>query len=127
MASRTELSLRLANSPGTVQRVCQVLADARVNIVALTVEASGTLRIVTDNPLRAAGALEDAEYRPEQRDVLLLELANTPGALAQAARFVASAGINIEYLYATAQEGDTSAAVIVGVEDPRRAATAIGI
>ena len=56
-----------------------------------------------------------------------MRLENTPGALAQAARFVASAGINIEYLYATAQEGETSAAVIVGVEDPRRAATAIGI
>ena len=127
MAARTELCLRLANSPGALQRACRVLADARVNIVALTVEAAGTLRMVVDNPLRAAGALEEADYRPEQRDVLVVELPNGPGALADLTQLLAGTGVNVEYAYATAVEGQPTAQVVVGVEDARRAATATGI
>ncbi|MBI4477626.1 MAG: ACT domain-containing protein, partial [Acidobacteria bacterium] len=39
---RTELVLRLPNSPGMIARVCQTLADERVNILAVQVEAGGT-------------------------------------------------------------------------------------
>ena len=38
MAIRTELNLRLPNSPGALAAVCRALADERVNIVALAVE-----------------------------------------------------------------------------------------
>ncbi len=127
MAARTELCLRLPNSPGALDRLCRVLGDAGVNIVALSVEATGTLRMVVDNPLRAAGALEEADYRAEQRDVLFLELPNGPGALADAARLLAGAGVNVEYVYATTTEGHPTAGVVVGVEDAQRAATATGI
>ena len=127
MATRTELCLRLPNSPGALNRVCQVLADAGVNLVALTVEAAGTLRMVTDNPLRAAGALEEADYRADQRDVLFVEVPNGPGALADTARLLAGAGVNVEYVYATASEGQSTVGVVVGTEDAQRAATSTGI
>ncbi len=127
MATRTELCLRLPNSPGALNRVCQVLADAGVNLVALTVESAGTLRMVTDNPLRAAGALEEADYLVDQRDVLFVEVANGPGALADTARLLAGAGVNVEYVYATASEGQSTVGVVVGTEDAQRAATTTGI
>ena len=79
MAIRTELSLRLQNTPGSLDRVCQYLLDERVNIVALSLEAGGTLRLVVDNPLRAAGTLEDKQYAVDQREVLLIQLPNDPG------------------------------------------------
>ena len=127
MAVRRELCLRLQNSPGALSRVCGVLAAERVNVVALTVEAGGALRLVADNPLRAAATLESADYVVEQRDVLFLELPNGPGALERAARLLAAADVNVEYTYASAVESQALAVVIVGVEDARRAAARAGV
>ena len=127
MAVRTELCLRLQNSPGALSRACGVLAAERVNVVALTVEAGGALRLVVDNPLRAAATLESADYVVEQRDVLFLELPNGPGALERAARLLAAADVNVEYAYASAVESQALAVVIVGVEDAQRAAASAGV
>ena len=62
MAMRTELSLRLQNSLGVLSHICQHLSEERVNILALNLEAGGTLRLVVDNPLRAG--VGGARYRP---------------------------------------------------------------
>ena len=126
MAIRTELSVRLPNSPGALGRVCRILGDERVNVFALTVERGGTLRMVVDNPLRAAGALADREYTVEERNVLFLSLPNAPGALGKAAGLLATADVNVEYAYASALESRSRAAVVIGVEDAERAATASG-
>lgn len=127
MAIRTELSLRLPNSPGALGRACRILGDERVNVVALTVERGGTLRMVVDNPLRAAGALAEHGHAVEQRSVLFLEVPNGPGALGRAAGLLAAADVNIEYAYASAIGSQPLAAVVVGAEDAERTATAAGV
>ena len=127
MAIRTELTLRLPNSPGALSRACRILGDERVNVIALAVERGGILRMVVDNPLRAAGALAEREYAVEQRSVLLLQLSNGPGALGHAAGLLAAADVNVEYAYSSVLENQTLATVVVGVDDAERAATATGI
>jgi hypothetical protein len=127
MAIRTELSLRLPNSPGALAKVCNALASARVNLVALHLEGSGRLRLIVDNPLSGAGALHDHEYQVEQHDVLYAVVPNTPGALAGIARLIAEGGVNIDYAYASALEGGAMSAVVFGVADAQRAATAAGL
>lgn len=127
MAIRTEISLRLRNSPGELGRVCRHLAAERINVLALSLEAGGTLRLVADNPLHAAGVLEDREYAVDRRDVLFIQAPNDPGALEKAAGMLAGAGVNVEYLYASAFEDDPMAAIVAGVEDPQRAAAATGL
>ncbi len=127
MAIRTELSVRLQNSPGALSRVCQSLVDERVNIIALAVEGGGTLRMVVDNPLHAVGTLEEQEYSVEQRDVLFVQLPNEPGALGRAAQMLSNADVNVEYAYASALEDQTMAVVVVGVEDAQRASMSAGV
>ncbi len=126
MAIRTELSLRLPNSPGALGRVCRILGDERVNVIALAIERRGMLRLLVDNPLRAAGVLTEHEYSVVQGDVLFLELPNGPGALGRAAGLLAAADVNVEYAYASALERQPLAAVVIGVEDAARAAAATG-
>ena len=53
---RTELNLRLPNSPGALAGVCRLLSDERVNIVALALDGTGQLRLVVDNHVHAAAA-----------------------------------------------------------------------
>ena len=45
---RTEISLRLGNSPGALAGVCRLLSDERVNILAMGLESGGQLRLVVD-------------------------------------------------------------------------------
>jgi len=49
MPARPELSLRLPNSPGSLASVCRELAAERIQIHALSLDASGMLRLIVDN------------------------------------------------------------------------------
>ena len=127
MAIRTELTLRLQNSPGALGRVCQHLADAKVGIQALGLDVGGTLRLVVDNPLSAAGILMEHEYAIEQRDVLFIQFPNSPGSFFTVTRLLANSGVNVEYAYGASPEGQALAGIVVGVEDAQRASTAAGV
>ena len=127
MAIRRELTLRLQNSPGALARVCQTLADERVNVIALDVEAGGALRLVVDNHVHAAGILRQRQYEVEERDVLFVQVPNDPGAFLATARLLAAGNVNINYVYGASVEGQPMAAIIVGVDDAQRASTASGI
>jgi hypothetical protein len=127
MAIRTELSLRLQNSPGALSRVCQVLANERVNLVALSLDGSGTLRMVVDNYIHAAATLREQHYQVDERDVLYTVVPNQPGSLAKAVKLVSDAGVNLDYAYATVVENDRMVGVVIGVPDTVRASAAAGI
>jgi hypothetical protein len=127
MAIQKELTLRLANSPGTLGRVAQVLGDARINILAMSLDTTGALRLVVDNPLHAGGALREQHYQVEERDVLYTTLPNEPGALARAVRIAVEAGINLEYVYGSGIDRVPMVAVVIGVPDAQRASMATGI
>src|SRR3954471_4629423 len=127
MAIRPELNLRLPNSPGALVRVCRALADERVNILAASLEASGSLRLVVDNHVRALGVLRDQHHQVTERQVLVIGAPHAPGAMAGALRLVANAGVNVEYAYSGAGDTAGSGSVVIGVEDAQRAAFAAGV
>jgi len=127
MPIRPELSLRLPNSPGALNDVCRLLSNERVSIIALSLEANGQLRVVVDNHVLTAGALRADHRQVSQRDVLVLSVGTSAGALAPVARLVADAGINIEYAYGGAADSSAGAVVVLGVDDAQRAAAASGV
>jgi len=127
MAIRTELSLRLQNSPGALGGVCRALSDEHVNILAMSVEASGQLRMVVDNHVHAAAILRDRHHSVTERSVVLLELSNAPGSLGTTLKLVADAGINLDYVYGGGGDGEPSAAVVLGVDDAMKASAAAGV
>jgi len=124
---RTELALRLPNSPGALAGVCRLLSDERVNIVAMSIDPAGQLRLVVDNHVHGAAVLRDQHFQVAVRDVILLSVPNGPGSLAPALRLVADAGVNVEYAYGGASEGTPMAAIVLGVADAARAASAAGV
>ena len=127
MAIRSELTLRIPNSPGAVADVCRVLYDERVNIVGLCLDAGGTLRLVVDNHVHASETLRERRYTVDVGDVLYVQVPNSPGALGTVTRMLAQAGVNIDYAYASAIEGGAMAAVVVGVPDVERASHLAGV
>jgi hypothetical protein len=127
MAIQTELTLRLPNSPGALAGVCALLASERVNILALSLESNGSLRLVVDNHVHAAGALRERHYQVLARDVIVLKVSNAAGGLAPVMRSLADANVNIDYAYGGAPETSATGNVVLGVEEPSRAAAAAGV
>ena len=124
---RTELALRLPNSPGALAGVCRLLSDERVNILAMALETSGQLRMVVDNHVHAAGILREHHHQVTERDVIVTAVPNMPGALAPALRLVSEANVNLEYAYGGGSEGGPTASVVLGVDDAQRASAAAGV
>jgi hypothetical protein len=127
MSIRTELSLRIPNSPGSLAGVCGLLSNERVNVLALALDTGGQLRMVVDNHVHAAAVLREHHHQVTERDVLVTSVPNTPGALAPALRLMAQAGINLDYAYGGAGETGGTASIVVGVEHVLQASAAAGI
>jgi hypothetical protein len=99
-------------------QVAQVLADAKVNIVALLGSTSGTqgsMQVVVEDVNKAKKALGGAGLSYVEGMLEQFELANKPGALAELAGKLAKKGINIDCAYATVHKNTKKAVVVVGV------------
>ena len=93
----------------------------------MQLEHNGLMRLLVDNPLHAAELMRERKIKVDERDVLYTVMPNGPGALVRAARLLADAGVNVEYLYSTVVEGYAMAAVVIGVPDAMKASAAAGI
>jgi hypothetical protein len=121
MATATQLNLSLRNEIGVLARLCRDLAQGGVNVIALSAPEldrdKGLVRLLVPNPELAVRALSKAGYTFEAEEVLFVELANRPGALAKAVEKLARAGINIRYAYATATSRTRTTAAVIAVSE----------
>ena len=127
MAIRTEVNVRLPNSPGALAGVCRLLSDERVNITAMALDATGQLRMVLDNHVHGAAVLREHHHQVAERDVIVTSIPNAPGSLAPVLRLVSDANVNVEYTYGGAAEGSPTATLVLGVADAARASAAAGV
>jgi hypothetical protein len=124
---RVELSLRLPNSPGSLAGVARLLSDERVNILAMSLETGGQLRLVVDNHVHGAAVLREHHHQVAEHAVIVTPVPNAPGALAPTLKLVADAKINVEYMYGGGADAAPYSLVVLGVDDAMRAAAAAGI
>jgi len=127
MAIRTELNLRLPTRAGALAGVCRLLSEERVNVLAMTLETNGLLRLVVDNHVHGGAVLREHHHQVSERDVIVTAVPNGPGALVPALRLVADAKVNVEYAYGGGAEGGATATIVLGVDDASRASAAAGV
>ncbi len=100
-----QFSVFLENKVGALAELCKLISDRSVNLLAIcaidTIEEA-VLRIVAEDEPRTLDVLKGAGFRVLETDALLVELDNAPGATGKMATMLANAGINIDYLYASA-------------------------
>jgi len=132
MPKATQLNLKLRNETGVLARLCRDLADAGVNLLALSAPEApgdaGFVRLLVGNRSQAEAALSKAGYSFAVEEVLYEELKNRPGALAKAVEKLARATIPVRYAYATAhlRSQKTAAVIAVAPEDLERALKLLG-
>ena len=120
MAKATQLTISVANRPGTMAHVARVLGDAKVDIRAfLTTSAgsAGSVEVVVDNANKAKKALDREGFSYTEQAVLHVELPNKPGALGYFAGKLAAKGINVTTGYASTGKGSRKASIVLTVSD----------
>lgn len=119
-----QLSLFLENSPGTLAAVCDALAEAKINIYALSVTDSvdhAIVRLVLSDTQRALYLFEAHGTLVIETEVLMIENDNRPGSLSRIAKLLASKKVNIEYAYLASMPTAKKGLLILRVNDPRKA------
>jgi hypothetical protein len=102
---KKQFTLYLENKPGILAFITNALAKAKVNIEGVSVAEStdvSILQMVVSNAQATEKILNGKRIPYTVQDVALVHLDNKPGALAGIASRLAKAGININYVYATA-------------------------
>lgn len=103
-----EISFEIPNKVGLLSEVTSAIARAKVNITAICaygMEGTAYFMLTTDSNPKAKKALAPLGVAIEERDVVEVEVLDKPGELKKVAQRIADAGIDIEYMYATASSG----------------------
>ncbi len=109
MQTAKQLSVSLVNKPGRLAAMLTALSKDKVNFRALSVMDSGdrgTVRFVPspEQFTAATGVLDRLNVRYEAHEVLLVEVANQPGAFRKVCERLAAEHLNIDYAYASFAE-----------------------
>lgn len=122
----SDLLIRVANEPGMLARVAAAVSDAGVNLAAATCTRPGEsaeLHVLVKHAEAAKHALAIAGLAvTAEREVVVVETDDRPGALADLARKVADAGVNLDLLYLA-----TNTRVVFGSADLPALREALGV
>lgn len=98
----TEFTVHMANRPGMLAALTERIAEAGVTIEALAafgIDDMGVVHVVVSDAPVTRTVLERAGIAFEERPVLTTLLEPGPAAVAEMARSLGEAGVNIEALY----------------------------
>lgn len=116
----TDLTVILEDKPGTLADLGEALGAAGVNIdgfCGFPCEGRGVIHILVGDGPAARAALTRVGMQVEaEREVLLVEAEDRPGALGEVARKIARAGVNINLVYKV-----TQTQIAIGADDPAKA------
>jgi hypothetical protein len=123
-----QLAVFLENRPGTLARICDALAEARVSIFAITTSDTvdhSVTRLVVSDPRKALLLFEERGTLVVEDDVLLVDMDNKAGSLARVCRRLAEAKVNIEYCYCATPPTARKGLLVLRVDHPSKALHAL--
>ena len=98
-----DLVIDVENSPGALAQVAGAISDAGVNIAAATCigpEQRAELHILVKHAEAAKHALAISQLAvTREREVVVVEVEDRPGVLADLTRKIAMAGVNLDLVY----------------------------
>ncbi|HZA27124.1 MAG TPA: ACT domain-containing protein [Actinomycetota bacterium] len=119
-----DLTVSLEDRPGTLAELGEALGKAGVNIAGgcgVQDEGRETVHLLFEDAAAARRALEEAGIKVQgERDVIVTDVPDTPGALGRIARAIADAGVNIELVYMASNNH-----LVIGADDLDKARAAL--
>ena len=124
-----QLAVFLDNRPGMLADVADTLAQAKINIYAITTSDTvdhTVIRMVVSDYRQALQVFEERGTLVVEDDVLLVEGANKPGELARIAQRLAQAKINIEYCYSATTPEAKKGLLVLRLSNAAKALKVLG-
>lgn len=124
MAKAKVFTIEIENAPGKLGEVAKALADQKINIkafLAWAMPGPSPVKFWVDSPARAKKAFQKLGLTPREEEVLVVTLADKPGALAKLGSRLGEAGVNIQWAYASSAVGGKKQNVLVSVSDMAKA------
>jgi hypothetical protein len=119
-----DLTVVLEDQPGKLADLGEATGAASINIegmCATTAGGRGEIHILVEDAGATTTALEDGGLDVSgERDVLIVEVEDRPGTMAEVARKLAEVGVNIEFAYTTF----SGVKLVLGVDDLDKAQAA---
>ena len=110
-----QLSIFLENRAGRLSEVTGTLAQAGINIRALSLADTsdfGILRLIVTDHEKAKQALNENGFTVGRTTVVPVEVKDAPGGLDEILKILSNNGINVEYMYAFVQQSGQNAVLI---------------
>ena len=120
MPIEKQLSVFMENKPGRLSSICNMLAEADINVFAMSVHDTvdhAIVRLIVDHPTKALVILEEEGVYTITQDVVVLEIENKPGIISTLAKKLFRADINIEYAYCTATKNQEFGCLVIKTKD----------
>ena len=121
-----DLVIDIENTPGALAEVAAAISDAGVNIAAVTCVGPGEraeLHILVKYGEAAKHALAISQLAAtREREVVVVEVEDRPGVLADLTRTIARAGIDLDLVYVATQNR-----VVFGADDLDGLKKALGL
>jgi hypothetical protein len=119
------LTIELEDKPGVLAELGEALGGAGINIEGFCGYASGgrgTVHLLVDDAAAARGALEGTSIDVlDEREVVVLDIEDRPGALGVIARRVSAAGVSLNLAYLA-----TNTRLVLGADDVESVRRAVG-
>lgn len=125
-----QVSVFLENKSGRLYEACRCLADAQVNIRALSIAETadyGVLRLIVNDPDKAMRVMSENQFTVSETEVIAVEVPDDPGGLAGVLSPLHEANVNIEYIYCFVEKSGESAIVVFRVEQLDQAIKALQV
>ena len=120
-----DLVIDVENTPGALSQVASAISDAGVNIAAATCIGPGyraELHILVKHAEAARHSLAISHLAvSREREVVVVDVQDTPGVLADLTRKIAKAGVNLDLVYVA-----TRNRIVFGAEDLAGLRAALG-
>jgi hypothetical protein len=115
------------NRPGEAARVTEAMAKKAVNIRGISTDLGASkpmVRIITDDDATARAGLAQSSLEFDEREVVVISLADKPGELAKVIKKLAKSGVNIESMFMLTSKG-SMVEVAMGVDKLEEAKKAL--
>ena len=123
-----QISIFLENRPGQLSTICRDLAEAKINIVTLSLADTadfGIVRMIVDDHEKAKDVLAEKGHVVNVREVIAVCVPDRPGGMAEVMQVLDKAGVNIEYSYAFAFHKGEKAVLVFRFSDNGKAESAL--
>ena len=124
-----QISVFLENRTGQLAEITALLADAHVDIRAISIAETadyGLARLIVDDSYKASSILLQHGDILSMTPVWAVEVPDRPGGLAEVLGVLADSGVDVEYMYSLFTHREGSAYMVMRVSDDPKFLSALG-